>query len=262
MIETTATILSNDRAAKGQYLLSLKVEGLSKTKIIPGQFCMLSTGGGTRLLRRPFSVHSRPGPDRVTVLYKVAGEGTAGLSRKKKNEKLSLLLPLGNGFPLKELEKKHLTIVAGGIGVASVMSLLDVKSLSKKFFYGARTKEELCETGKKKKAGFFFATDDGSKGYKGLVTDLVVQSVTKDLTSIPGRKMAVCACGPMPMLKTLFKNVSNTDSSIDIYFALEEKMACGFGVCQGCVVATRDGYRRTCKDGPVFPARQIYWPGN
>ena len=261
MLETTAVIISNKKAAKSQYELVLRVKGLAGKPVLPGQFCMLSVDdpSGARLLRRPFSVFSRPGKDRISVLFKIAGEGTALLSKKKKNETCSILLPLGNGFPLEQLEKRHLYIVAGGIGAASVHSLLAVRSKSKKFFYGAASKDELCPVRPPKNATISYATQDGSRDYKGLVTDLVKRCVTKDLASLSGKDVAVCACGPMAMLKNLFQSISALDPSIKMYFSLEERMACGFGVCMGCVVATDKGYKRACADGPVFPADAVDW---
>jgi dihydroorotate dehydrogenase electron transfer subunit len=261
MIESTAVIVSNRKVARGQNELVLRVKGLAGVAVLPGQFCMLSVDGprGSRILRRPFSIFGRPGKDRVSVLFKVAGEGTSLLAKKKKGDLCSVLLPLGNGFPVDKLVKKHLTIVAGGIGAASVHSLLSVKSKSKKFFYGAGSGDELCPVCAPKSAETFVATLDGSRGHRGLVTDLVTRSVTKDLTLFKGEDLAVCACGPMAMLKALFHKVSRLDPSIQVYVSLEERMACGFGVCMGCVVATDKGYKRACADGPVFPADAVDW---
>jgi len=266
MIETTAVIISNARVARNRFELVLRVKGLKGLKkpwIVPGQFCMISIDapGGGKILRRPFSIFRRSGLDRVSILYKTAGAGTEILSKKKKGDACSVLLPLGNGFPVGKLGNKHLYIVAGGIGAASVHGLLQVKSKSKKFFYGAASSGDLCPVSCPKNTATFLATDDGSRGHKGFLTDLVSLSVTKDLKSVKGKDIVICACGPMIMLKTLFRVVSDLDPSIRMFFALEERMACGFGVCIGCVVLTDTGYKRTCADGPVFQAETIRWSG-
>lgn len=221
----------------------------------PGQFCMLSVPDPSKILRRPFSIYSL-GKGRFSVLYKIAGQGTKLMSRLVKGDRISALLPLGNGFPVETFKGKTVYAVAGGVGFASVYPLTDLKETARCVFAaGFRTKHEIFPFARKPRTGFHIATEDGSKGGKGYVTDLALKLITADKASPDSA--VVCACGPAGMLKDLVKKVGPT--GLRIYTALEERMACGSGICMGCVVPTRDGFKRSCKDGPIFDAADVMW---
>jgi dihydroorotate dehydrogenase electron transfer subunit len=258
MIETSATVISNKKAAKDQYEMVLEIKGRLPA-VNPGQFCMVSVNDASRLLRRPFSVFRVLGKNKFSILYKLAGEGTESLARCCKGTVLSALLPLGNGFDIKGSSKDVVYLVAGGIGVASVFSLMDMSSKKTKFFYGARTASELIPVKKTKNSSLFLSTDDGTKGKRGFITDSVINELKKDLDSADGKKIHVMSCGPHVMLEQLYKGIRIIDKNVKLSFCFEEHMACGVGVCMGCVVQSKDGYRRSCTDGPVMDADTIVW---
>jgi len=254
--ENIGTILQNRKVGSDFFELELKLKSPVR-HVKPGQFCMLSVGDTSRILRRPFGIFKQPKPDRISVLYKLTGEGTRFLSRQKKGAELSILLPLGNGYPSIDLTEKVLYIVSGGIGLASVFSLLDVKTRKSKFFYGAKTKGEVYSFKKTKKIDWFIGTDDGTLGLKGSINLAVEKELEKDIKEHGGQKIVIMACGPQGMLKDLKNRIDSVSEDVKTYFSLEERMACGVGVCMGCVVKTDEGLKCSCKTGPVFEAGKI-----
>ena len=212
------------------------------------------------LLRRPFSFH-KIDKKGFELLYKVVGKGTKILSERKKGKTLSVLGPLGNGFNILSAKRYPLNaiLIAGGTGVAPLLALagqLKTYNLELITFLGARTKNHLlCEKDfKKLKAKVYTATEDGSKGYKGVVTDLLKQRLR---TTNDERRTTIYACGPKPMLKEVWRLAKSKKIPCEV--SLEENMACGTGACLGCAVETKDGYKMVCKDGPIFDAGDIVW---
>jgi dihydroorotate dehydrogenase electron transfer subunit len=256
MKENKATILSNRKAGSDFYELKLKLAHPVK-KTLPGQFCMLSIGDASRILRRPFGIFKQPSQNRISILYRLSGEGTRSLASQKKGTILSILLPLGNGYPLTGLKGKTLYIVAGGIGLASVFPLLDVKSAKKKFFYGAKTKSELYRFRRDRRARWFVGTDDGSQGLPGSINIAVEKELQKDIRLTGPNKIVVMACGPDGMLKNLKARIRSLSGDVKTYFSVEERMACGLGVCMGCVVKSEGQLKCSCKEGPVFDADKL-----
>jgi dihydroorotate dehydrogenase electron transfer subunit len=193
-------------------------------------------------LRRPISVHdSKKGC--ITFLYKIAGKGTKILSTLESGE-IKVLGPLGSGYDLKLAKNSEPVIAAGGTGIASVHFLASKLKKNGTLFYGARSKEDLLCLGQFKKLGWkiVLATDDGSKGHKGFITDLLESKLNNTDT--------LFACGPSPMLKKVLKIAK--DKKVKGFVSLEEKMACGMGNCQGCAVKINGVNKMACKDGPVF----------
>ena len=230
----------------------------------PGQFYMLQAGSSyDPLLKRPFSILRQDGPA-LQFLYRIRGKGTAGLSSMKAGERLSVIGPLGNGYVLPE---GRFIAVAGGIGLASLFPLLETCRGRAVLFYGARNAEELVledEVGALSEQ-CIIATDDGSVGVKGFVTDELKQFL---LSSDGGTlSLPVYACGPLPMLTSLSRTLPHRVAPC--YVSLEERMACGVGACLGCVTKTRargagsdrvtSRYASVCKEGPVFDLREILW---
>jgi len=238
-----------------------------------GQFLHIYCGGDT-YLRRPFSIAGVK-KNQVEIIYKIIGKGTELLSQKKKGETLDLIGPLGTGFSLSPITY-HLSpvLVAGGTGVASLLFLthkLVPHPLSLvTVLVGAKTKNNLLCVSDFKKLGckVKLATEDGSLGFKGLVSDLFTSFlVPRPPFPVP----AVFACGPYPMLKEIAKICGR--KQIKCQVSLENIMACGLGACRGCVVKTRMTadekksqisadkfkYKTVCKDGPVFEAKEIIW---
>lgn len=248
MRELTVTVLENKPIAEEIYSLTFAVN--EDIKIRAGQFCMI--GVGDKPLRRPIAVCKAEG-ERITVCYRLKGEGTRTLaSEYKQGEKLSVLLPLGNGFYLDEAQKK-IAVVGGGVGIFPLVSAIRQYSKEKRLFayMGFRNRGALCmeyEMERCDKA--VFCSDDGSFGFHGTS----VQAFEKDLKK--EKFDAVIACGPTPMLKALKNAMRGTD--IPCYVSLEERMGCGIGACLVCVCNLTDGaHARVCKDGPVFEINDV-----
>jgi len=250
------SIKENKKAAENHYILTLAP--LEKiTKPFPGQFFMLSAGKGMDpLLKRPFSMFRRSG-NNFQILYRVAGKATAMLKEKKIGDTIEVLGPLGNGFP--KLKPRTTPIfVAGGVGAAPLFSLAEETAGKKPlFFLGARNKDELLCIKELKAIGIkpVIATDNGSAGMKGTVVDILRKFFTRHPSLITHH--CLYACGPKPMLKELSSLAQKF--RIDAYAAFEENMACGMGACLGCVINTTEGFKRVCKEGPIFPLREIVW---
>jgi dihydroorotate dehydrogenase electron transfer subunit len=171
---------------------------------------------------------------------------------------LDVIGPLGNGFPMPGENGKRPVLVAGGIGVASILALAEeISDLDPLFFYGAKTAGDLLCVDELRGLGINaeVSTDDGSAGAKASVVDLLDNFFAEHSGSPDTHQFY--ACGPGPMLRSLSQLVLK--HGISGYMALEEIMACGIGTCQGCVVNTVDGYKRVCKEGPVFSAGEIVW---
>ncbi|MCK4352370.1 dihydroorotate dehydrogenase electron transfer subunit [candidate division WOR-3 bacterium] len=232
------------------FLLTLEDQHIAKTAK-PGQFVSIRvTNSYEPLLRRPFSIHGVD-KNKFKIIYKVVGLGTKILSHYKQGEELDVIGPLGNGFETKNY--KNLTLLAGGIGIAPLYFLAtQEKEKNLTILIGAKSKSQLlCKTEFSKLGKLLIATEDGSSGKKGLVTDLLTSHF-----SLPTSHFSVIfACGPFPMLK--FVRDYAIKHKIPCQLSLEGHMACGIGVCLGCAVSSKNGYKYVCKDGPVFWANEI-----
>jgi len=240
-------ILKNEKVGAHTYLMVLKLK--HRYDIKPGHFVMIKPNDSfDPLNRRAFAIADVE-EDAIHIYYDVVGKGTAVMSGLKHGDEINVLMPLGNG--LFEASRDKLNVVlAGGIGISGVSlfcRLLKEKNLDFKVYYGARSKEYLVmlDWFDKYDIPIEVYTDDGSFGKKGFVTDAL-----KDIDSAN-----IYACGPSPMLKAV-QNISK-QKGFDAYLSLENPMACGYGVCLGCVVKTSDGYVRTCVEGPVFKSDEI-----
>ena len=260
MIQAKSKVLDN-RRFKGNYWHAVFESPFIASRAKPGQFLNIKLSNGLKpFLRRPFSIHNISG-SKLEILYEVLGEGTKILSGKKKGDYLDIIGPLGTGFDYKVRMERAVSreiVVAGGIGVAPVYFLAkEIKSKNKVVLIGARTKDQvLCE--KEFRAlgcDIKIATDDGSSGFKGRVTDLL----RKILSDKPDTKSSarIYACGPRPMLKTVADIAQKNNILAQV--SMEEHMSCGIGACLGCVVKTKKGLERVCKEGPVFAARDLIW---
>jgi len=247
-------IISQKELKKGCFRMAIETPSIAKTAK-PGQFLHIRCGDSKDpLLRRPISIH-KIGKKSVDVLYNVVGKGTDILSKKKSGEELDIIGPLGNGFKIYKNSGSVKVLVAGGMGVAPLLGLAEEltrnKTRDKKvIILGAKTKQHiLCEK-EFNKLGLevHIATEDGSMGKKGLATDLAKEIILSK--KYKWSEVCIYAAGPMPMIKALC--VFMEGCSLESQVSLEEKMACGLGACLGCVVDTQAGYKRVCKDGPVF----------
>jgi dihydroorotate dehydrogenase electron transfer subunit len=214
----------------------------------PGQFYMLTAaerwGGGEDerpFLPRAFSVMRAHDDGTLDFLLEDVGPGTNRLAELDAGDGLHLLGPLGNGFSPPRGGRRPV-LVGGGVGIAPLAIWSDALG-------GATTllgfRDAAHAAGAALIPGARVATDDGSVGHHGLVTDLL------DLAD----HIEVYACGPPPMLDAVAA-LCNA-AGVPAQLAMESGMACGFGACFGCVVATRRGYVRLCVDGPVLEAAEL-----
>ncbi|MDD5070698.1 MAG: dihydroorotate dehydrogenase electron transfer subunit [Candidatus Omnitrophica bacterium] len=250
------------------FLLNFKSANIAK-KIKPFQFFNLKVDTQATILRRPISVHRVDGDD-IYLLFRVRGRGTKILAAKKKGDILNILGPLGNGLKLtSQFQKTKLNIlVAGGIGVAPLFFLgqrlkrQTVNSLEPDFVLLGAAKEGdiLCER-EFKKIGYkvLVATEDGSRGIKANVLELLTRKLS-DLAVSCGdpKKLSVniYSCGPKPMLLAI-KPVIRRYPNVQAKISLEQFIGCGVGACCGCTIETKQGYKKICKDGPLFKLEDI-----
>jgi dihydroorotate dehydrogenase electron transfer subunit len=246
----TLQIESNEEVTRNIRRLVLA----GQTDARPGQFVQVHVSASyDPFLPRPISVH-RCAPEHLSLLYRVAGRGTSLLAEKKSGETLRLFGPLGNGFTVSQ--QPVAVVLGGGIGAAPLFALLQLLREAGKqvfFFFGAKTKAELFLIEEYRHAAdeFGIATDDGTAGFHGFVTQLAEPVLT-------AHDAAVYACGPEPMLREAARLARKYQR--ECHVSLEARMACGVGACLGCVVPTgRDGaYKRVCADGPVFTAEEAF----
>lgn len=271
--QITASVLLNRLLARDTYLIRLHAPDLAAA-IRPGQFVMLRPPRGTDpLLGRPFALYDtvldeRGRPVGIDIVYLVVGKMTGLLAGLAAGAALDVWGPLGNGFP-EPAGADHVALVAGGIGqtpfLAHVRELLGTRGYAGQpasrraervsLYYGVRSAELAAGVEDFRAAGaeVHLASNDGSLGYHGFVTQLLEQHAAPQ---------HVFGCGPEPMLHALAEQALRRD--VPCHLSLETPMACGVGICFSCVtpVKTADGwdYRRVCVDGPVFDARCLHWP--
>lgn len=226
-----------------------------------GQFVhvQIGDGRGDWILRRPFSIcNTDPEKGIVNVVYKVVGKGTAELSRARAGSCCDVMGPLGKGFhPVPDATP---VAVCGGYGAAATFML--TRTGKKGYLLlGARSTADIILTDRYEKAGFDvrLATNDGSAGTKGFVTDLIPQLLAEK----PGEKFCFYACGPHPMLMALAKLLNKLGQ--DGQLSIDHRMCCGVGSCFACVVKVNDPesadgwrYARSCSEGPVFDLADVY----
>jgi len=247
--------LENIALNAGHNLLTLSRPD-SVAEPLPGQFYMIEVNrGNDPLLKRAFSLFSTT-PDGFQLLYRIKGRGTSLLREMKKGDAVEVLGPLGNRYPLTA-DGQVPVVIAGGVGVASVFPFLLEQHRKAVVFYGARSQDEILMLDELKGIcrELFISTDDGSLGTKGNVVELL--SGYLDTNRMELKKYVLYACGPHPMLKAVSK--ISALWCVRAYISMEENMACGLGACLGCVVKTKGGYKRVCKEGPVFNSEEIVW---
>lgn len=268
----SATIVDRRQLAPDVVLLGLEApELVAATR--PGQFVMAIPPSGEHAATA-LGVYEAEGK-RFSILFFVCGKRTEELSKLNIGDRLDCTGPLGNGF---DVSARNVAIVAGGVGIASV--LLPAQALLRSgarvtLYYGARSSNRLVEAERFANEGCIVreATDDGSVGHHGFITQLL----SSDYTNFTETQLfdAILACGPTPMLRAVARVAAEFD--VPAQLSLEETFACGVGGCWGCVVpltrtsaqapsfppAERNGsdvvYARVCKEGPVFFAHELMW---
>ncbi|MCP4051013.1 MAG: dihydroorotate dehydrogenase electron transfer subunit [bacterium] len=241
-------VVRNREVADGYFKMTLNADSIAAS-CRPGQFINLKVNDGMEpLLRKPFGIYDVNG-SHISILYRVKGRGTALLSRYRQGDQINILGPLGNGVYV-EPEDKKTAVIAGGVGLAALGLIAKGMPGNFDLFFGVRNEREIIEQEKWQALAnsVYISSDDGSAGEKGFITDLFARQV--DYYD------RIYCCGPEIMMKKIYDLCSNKAKT---YFLLEEYMACGTGICMGCVCETRDGYQRVCKEGPVFSGEQIKW---
>ncbi len=226
-------------------------------RAIPGQFVMVRCGEGyDPLLPRAFSIYRvRDGADgpEIGLLLEVVGRGTAWLARRRPGDEVALFGPLGHGFSVRP-GAQNLLLVGGGIGVAPLVWLADEqvgRGRNVTMLLGARTAAKLYPADLlPAEVELLTATDDGSAGHPGPVTDL--------LREYAGWADQILACGPTAMFRSMAAELRAIQYRRSCQVLMEERMACGTGICYSCAVETRrHGMKLVCKDGPRFELRDV-----
>lgn len=213
-----------------------------------------------RILRRPFSIADVSEDGSLTVIYKIVGQGTEALALLTPGTVCDLMGPLGTPYSMPDKDEFPI-IVAGGYGSAATYLIAKNSPAKGILLLGARSKDDLILTDKFADSGFEVrtSTNDGSEGHKGFVTELIPGVLEEN----KGKKIRFYACGPTPMLLALAKILQDSGYD-DAELSLDHLMCCGVGACFACVVKVKadneDGWRyaRTCKEGPVFKAADVY----
>ena len=236
--------MSNECIARRVYRMVMQgdTEG-----ILPGQFVEIEIPG--LYLRRPISVCDIEG-DRLTIIYKTVGQGTAAMAQMRAGEELDILSCLGNGYDLTKAGDEVL-LIGGGVGVPPLMyAAKELRKAGKKVraVLGFNTAEEVFGEQEMQAMGceVKVCTMDGSYGEKGVVTEQCTMHNSQ--CTMP----FYYACGPLPMIKAILRTVG-TNGQI----SMEERMGCGVGICMGCSIETKEGFKRVCKEGPVFDAEAL-----
>ena len=254
-----ARILSHLPAGRGFYRLVLKAPETAAAAL-PGQFVMLRVSENLDpLLARPFGISAVPSRSSIEIVYRVVGRGTDLLTGMEAGHMLSLLGPLGKGFPLPGKDATPV-LVGGGSGFPPLHFLAQRAGSRAHFFIGSRNREclppaSIIKSFRDVTSRVHIATEDGSAGARGMSTDILNAFLSKMENKTP---LVIYACGPHAMLAAVSRIAA--EHSIPSFVSMEERMACGLGACMGCSIPMKSGgYKRACKEGPVFDSREIDW---
>ena len=273
MKQTLCPVTSNVEVMPDIHLMWIEAHDIAHS-VLPGQFITVRCGDFT--LRRPFSIHQvssnnviaiEAKQSQIAILFKIAGKGSLWLSQRQTGDRIDILGPLGRGYIIEPGAKK-LLLVAGGIGIAPLVFLMQYASSQHQItlIHGVSAAAQLYpffSEGKKRSrlsplpngVQFVPVTEDGSLGEKGLATDILPDFLdTAD---------QVYACGPSDMYKAMAEmslrakrsNLKLTKCQV----SLEVRMGCGFGACYSCTINTKKGLKQVCRDGPVFELEDIIW---
>lgn len=267
---TQGEVLSHKRYGEHYHSLTVVAPEIGATAS-PGQFVNVALpSGNAHILRRPFSIHRlrRSGTWVTTfeIVFDIRGAGTEYLAGLRGHDPVDLVGPLGSGFPLPNRPASCL-LVGGGIGAAPLFFLADeLRAAGQRvdFVLGARRADLLLNAIEVRRLAsvYTMTTDDGSAGQQGLVTDVLPDMMER------GRTEVVYACGPDPMLAAV--TAICVEHGVPVQVAVEQIMACGYGVCMSCVVPLRRAagasgevleHVRSCTEGPVFNGARIVWDG-
>ncbi len=257
LMDREGVVVSNMPLTNRLFEMVLEVPDIP-AKVRGGQFVHVRIPGMEgHMLRRPFSVYYvDTAASTLGVLYQVVGFGTARFSELAPGAKVQVIGSIGNPWHAPTSTKRALLTV-GGVGAAPLFmhaSELVASGVQVDVVMGAQTKDALVAKERYTELlGHepFIATDDGSYGHHGFVTDVVVDQLSQNVYDY-----AAC-CGPAPMMRIV--SAKTMEAGIPSFVSMEQRMACGVGACLGCIVATTEGNRRSCVDGPIFDARKVVW---
>lgn len=244
-------ILHRHQLGESYFMLVLGHGGVMQP-VAPGQFVEVQVEGEPKvMLRRPISVHDvdeKAGT--MTLLVQIVGNGTRRLAQLKEGERLNVVYPLGHGFSTDLAAGSRAVLVGGGAGTAPLLHLakvLKARGVDCTIILGGRNESLIPVRDAFEPFGrLCIATDDGSLGHKGLVTQHPAFAESYDM---------VYTCGPTPMMKAVTRSAAERGLRCEV--SLENMMACGVGACLCCVTDTDQGHRCVCKDGPVFDTAKM-----
>ncbi len=258
-----AVVLEQTQLTPEIYSMWLQCASVSE-HALPGQFISMYCKDQSHLLPRPISIcEINREQQKIRVVYRVVGEGTKEFSKAKAGDAISIIGPLGNGFPLKSGKA---ILVGGGIGIPPMLELAKALSAQEsscgtsqknaeiQIVLGYRDSQFFLKEELEKYGTVYVSTDDGSAGTKGTVLDAIREHhLTGDV---------LYACGPLPMLRGI--QTFAKEQGIEAWISMEERMACGIGACLACVCKSTEQdphsqvhNKRVCKEGPVFLAQEV-----
>lgn len=262
MTDEACKVIEHKDIGCGYHLLKLKTPSIAQAAL-PGQFVHIRVPAlEISALRRPFSIFNADAENAILeVLYKTVGRGTAALNAVKPGEDLTIMGPLGRGFPVNR--PGMALLVGGGYGVAPLYFLArrliaaGQPAAQIMLFAGGRTATDLLALDRFEALGVQIrpATNDGSKGMQGLVTaplDIVMRELREQ-----NQRFELFACGPDPMLRAVAERA--TGCGAKGWISMDRHMVCGVGACYACIQRTVKGNARCCIDGPIFPAEELVW---
>jgi len=277
----SAELVDSRQILPGQWVQSFHAPEIASGSRA-GQFVHVRTGDYSGLvLRRPFSINTAdPATGIVTLHFRTVGRGTEWLTRIREGDRLDMLGPLGRPFEV-DPRSRHLLLIAGGLGIAGIRMLADEAVRDGRqvvILFGAQSASLVYPSSLlPDEVEYVVATDDGSLGHDGFVTELV--------TDYEAWADQAFACGPHPMLKRLAALAAGRRERLGVatlgrkrgggkhdplgstaarrkaflQVSMEQTMGCAVGACLGCIVMGVDGPQRVCREGPVFAAEEIAW---
>lgn len=253
------SVLEHREMQGGYRLLVLETRDIAR-EVQPGQFVHLRVPElDAAVLRRPFSVFDVDGAG-LSILYKAIGRGTLAMQGLRRGDRVSLIGPLGHGFPAAGKDGRLPVLVAGGYGMAALYLVARGSARRGIAFFGGRTAADILCVDAFEKLGWEVrvATDDGALGVKGLVTVALDAWLAKESKAMP----EFFACGPNAMLKAVGDRAMS--GGWKAWLSMDRNMGCGVGACLTCVqkIRTAEGgwtWKRCCKEGPVFEAGEVVW---
>ena len=259
MVDETCKVLEHEDIGAGYRSLALAAPAICAAAHL-GQFVHVKVPAlEPSALRRPFSIFNADAASgRLELLYKTVGRGTLALNAVKPGDAVNVMGPLGHGFPTTCAGAPLL--VGGGFGVAPLYFLarmLKASGAEPKLFVGGRTKADLLALDRFAELGVevFTATNDGSAGVQGLVTDPLDDEMIR--LKEEGKAFELFACGPDPMLKAVALRATGSGSKG--WISMDRHMICGVGACYACIQKTVRGNSRCCIEGPIFRAEDLVW---